>query len=97
MDFLALTFLQPNKRGLLREKSAKCFQILGLEIAFIMLFLLWIKLKTIKLGNSLPDGLNYLHGSIKLKLRQNYLTNQSSVIQYGLIPQNKLFVVWKAP
>lgn len=70
----------------MEKKSAKCFQILGLKIAFLMLFLLWTKHKTIKLGNSLPDGLNflnYLHGSTKLKLRQNYLTNPSSAIQYG--------------
>lgn len=63
-----------------------------------MLFLLWAKHKTIKLGNNLLDGLNflnYLHGSTKLKLRQNYLTNPSSVIHLGLIPQNKLAVVWK--
>lgn len=107
MGFLALTCLQPHKKGLLKKKkSAKCFQVLGLEIAFLMLFLLWTKHITIKLGSSLPDGLNflnYLHGNIKLKFRKkkkkkkNYLTNQSSAIQYGLIPQNKLFVVWKAP
>lgn len=56
-----------------KKKSAKCFQILGLEIAFLMLFLLWTKHKTIKLGSSLPDGLNflnYLHGNIKLKFRK---------------------------
>lgn len=44
MDFLALAYSQI--RDSLKKKKCKMLSNLGLEIAFLMLFLLWTKHKT---------------------------------------------------